>query len=218
MVVERLTLAVELLEARNGPASGLDVALDPSTPISDRAAALARLRVGAEARIRLVATNVSDPLPGMPSTVVPTRCGMLRATLDASGSVSPPGRAGLGPWVRADHAPKSWDGAVIAYRLADATDPVVDAELLGAMLLLALAHDPEHPHDDVTRLRRLDAYQAAILRALVEADSVRPASSTLGMHHSSIQSRHEALTRELGYDPRTPMGRARTSLRPFCSG
>ena len=46
--------------------------------------------------------------------------------------------------MRADHAPKSWDGAVIAYRLADATDPVVDAELLGAMLLLALAHDPEH--------------------------------------------------------------------------
>ena len=209
MVVERLTLAVELLEARNGPASGLDAALDPSAPISDRAAALARLRVGTEARIRLIATNVSDPLPGMPSTVMATRFGMLRASLDVSGSVSPPGRAGLGPWVRADHAPASWDGAVIAHRLTDATDPVVDAELLGAMLLLALAHDPEHPHDDVTRLHRLDALEAAILRALVEADSIRAASSALGMHHSSIQSRHEGLTRELGYDPRTPIGRAR---------
>jgi hypothetical protein len=63
MVVERLTLAVELREARKGPASGLDVALDPSTPISDRAAALARLRVGTETRIRLVATIVSDRFP-----------------------------------------------------------------------------------------------------------------------------------------------------------
>jgi hypothetical protein len=29
------------------------------------------------------------------------------------------------------------------------------------------------------------------------------------MHHSSIQARHDALTRNLGYDPRTPLGNTR---------
>lgn len=60
---------------------------------------------------------------------------MLRATLDTSGTLTPAGRAGLGPWVRADHAPESWPGAIIAHRLTDAADPIVDATDLGAMLL-----------------------------------------------------------------------------------
>jgi len=111
--------------------------------------------------------------------------------------------------VRADHAPDSWDGAVVAYRLTDAADPIVDATDLGAMLRLAQSYDPAAPHDDVTRLAALDAREATILRTLVEADSIRAAAARLGMHHSTVQARHEALTRELGYDPRTPVGRMR---------
>ncbi|MEV8452319.1 helix-turn-helix domain-containing protein [Streptomyces sp. NPDC052095] len=209
MIVERLALAVELAEARLVPGNALDVALDPVCGIGERAAALARLRIDAGTRVRLVATSIDDVPPGAPSTIVPTRYGMLRATLDVSGEVSPGGRAGLGPWARADHAPESWAGAVVAHRLTDPADPVVDATGLGAMLLLAQAYDVETPHDDVRALGRLDTRSAAVLRVLVEADSIRAAAAELGLHHSTVQARHEAITRELGYDPRTPTGRMR---------
>lgn len=209
MVVERLALSVELFDARGGPASGLDIALDASRSLDDRTEALARLRVNVDTRVRIVASPVDDPAPGAPSTVVPTRYGLLRATLDTSGSVAPTGRGGLGAWVRADHAPDSWEGAVVAYRIGDRADPVVDADTLGAMVLLARAHDPEHPHPDVLAIDRLDPLEASIVRTLIETDSIRSAAARLGMHHSTVQARHEALTRELGYDPRTPQGRMR---------
>lgn len=77
------------------------------------------------------------------------------------------------------------------------------------MLLLARAYDPAHPHLDVTTLAGLDDRSAEILRVLVESDSIRAAAATLAMHHSSVQARHESLTRDLGYDPRTTVGRMR---------
>jgi hypothetical protein len=86
---------------------------------------------------------------------------------------------------------------------------VVDAADLGALLILARAYDPRAPHEDVVALRRLDPRSAEILRVLVEADSVRSAAAELGMHHTTLQARHEALTKELGYDPRAITGHAR---------
>jgi DNA-binding PucR family transcriptional regulator len=38
---------------------------------------------------------------------------------------------------------------------------------------------------------------------------VRAAASALGLHHSTLQARLESLTRQLGYDPRSPLGRSR---------
>lgn len=209
MVVERLALAVELFTSRGESAGALDIALDASRSAADRGEALARLRLNADTRVRVLATPVTDPAPGPRSTVVPTRFGLVRATLDTSGTLAPTGRGGLGAWGRADHAPESWEGAVVAYRIGDKDTPVVDADILGAMVLLARAYDPDHPHDDVTRLGRLDDLEASIIRAFVETDSIRAAAARLGMHHSTAQARHEALTRELGYDPRTPAGRMR---------
>ncbi|MEW2134079.1 helix-turn-helix domain-containing protein [Streptomyces sp. NPDC005435] len=209
MVVERLALALELRDARHGAGSGLEIAVDAATPVGERVAALAALRVDAGARIRLVATSLDDPAPQGLSTVVPTRYGMLRATLDAFGTCSPAGHAGLGPWVGADHAPTSWNGAIVAYRLTGADDPVIDAASLGVMLELVQSYDPDRPHEDVVALGRLDAHESEILRALVESDSVRSAAARLGIHHTTLRARHETLTRRLGYDPRTPVGRMR---------
>lgn len=41
---------------------------------------------------------------------------------------------------------------------------------------------------------------------------MRAAATALGMHHSTLQARHDALTTELGYDPRSLAGRARFQL------
>lgn len=215
MIVERLALAVDLLETRYAPVSGLDIAIDPARPVDERATALARLKVEPGSRIRIIATRSDAPAGDAYSAAVPTRYGMLRATLRRSDAPPPSTPAGLGPWVRADHAPESWEGAVVALRLADASDPVVDATDLGALLLLARAHDPEAPHADVTALARLDALSAEVLRTLVEADSIRAAAAALGMHHSTVQARHEALTRELGYDPRSALGKVRYAAAEF---
>lgn len=209
MVVERLALAAELLEARHSTDGALDVALDATRSIGERSGVLARLRIDAGARVRIIATAVENESPGASSTVVPTRFGMLRATVDLTGSLAVQGRAGLGPWVRADHAPDSWEGAILAHRLTSPSDPIIDATDLGALLDLLTIYDADTPHPDVAALSRLDARTAEVLRTLVECGSIRAAAAALGMHHSTVQARHEAISRELGYDPRTPIGQLR---------
>lgn len=111
--------------------------------------------------------------------------------------------------VRADQLPRSWESALIALRLTDESEPVVDAAELGILLSLALAFDPAAPPEDVVALARLDERSRGALAALIEADSVRAAATAWGVHHSTMQARYESLTRELGVDPRSPLGRAR---------
>lgn len=55
----------------------------------------------------------------------------------------------------------------------------------------------------------LAAVSGEILRVLVEADSIRAATTRPAMHHSTLQARHESLIHYLGYDPRTTAGRMR---------
>lgn len=211
LIVERLALAVELLETRRWSGGGMDVVLAAGREPDERRESLALLGIDSSARIRVLATRAGHAAPGALSTVVPTRYGMMRATVDISGDIRLADRTGVGTWVRADRAPESWEAALIAYQLTDAADPVVDATDLGAALLMVRVYDPDVPHDDVTRLGELDALESSVLRTLVEADSIRSAASRLGMHHSSVQARYDALMRTLGYDPRTPLGRLRYS-------
>lgn len=209
MIVERLSLAAALIGSRRRPAGELEVIIDAARPVEERSTALARLRLEPDTRIRIVATDADSAGTGGPTAEVPTRYGILRATLDRSGTVGSSGRTGLGPWVRADHAPESWEGAIVAHRLADPATPIVDAADLGVMLDLVRAYQPGPAHDDVRRLAGLDSRTAEILRVLVEADSIRAAATRLAMHHSTLQARHESLIHQLGYDPRTTAGRMR---------
>ncbi|MFC7011591.1 hypothetical protein ACFQMH_07660 [Streptomyces viridiviolaceus] len=209
MIVERLALGVELIEGRRRPERGFDAVIDAARPIAERVTLLAKHRLDAATPVRILATAADTAELGAPSAIVPTRYGLLRATLDVFGKLDPPEPVGFGTWVRADRAPDSWDAAIIALRLTDDSAPAVDATDLGAMLLLAQAYDPQNPHDDVRALAGLDTRSADVLRTLVEADSIRSAAATLGMHHSTVQARHEALTQTLGYDPRTNVGQMR---------
>lgn len=206
MVVERLALATELVESRHRPDAAIHVAIDHERPSADRLAALARLRLDPGTRARAIAVPLDSDAPA--SVPVATGAGMVRAVID-DGSAIVSGRAGLGMWGRADALADSWRTAVIALRVTDGRHPIVDATDLGAMLLMAEAYDPAAAPHDVRMLAGLDARSREVLTALVEAESLRAASAALGMHHSSVQARHESLTGELGYDPRSPLGRAR---------
>jgi hypothetical protein len=123
------------------------------------------------------------------------------------------GPAGVGVTLRADQLPESFRTAVLALRLLPAADAVVDAADFGIMLGAVSALEPVAAQQpDVLALARLDARTRAVLDELAASDSVRAAATALGMHHSTLQARHDALTNVLGYDPRSLDGRARFRL------
>ncbi|MFJ6532528.1 hypothetical protein [Microbacterium sp. NPDC091662] len=208
MVIERLALAVELITARRHEDGALEIAIDAARSPADRSAALARLNVDPSTRVRVSALSAELPVADARSTLVATPRGIVRAVLD-DGSRAWAGPGGRGTVVRAEQLPESWEAALVALRLTDAAHPVVDAADLGALVLLAQAYDPAQPPDDVVALSRFDARTREVLSAVVESESLRSAAAALGMHHSTVQARHESLLRDLGYDPRSAMGRAR---------
>lgn len=165
-----------------------------------------------------------------PSTVVATPYGLVRAVvLGQDAEITGP--AGLGTAQPADQLAESFHTAVLALRLVPTrgavagggvpaggavdrvVDRVVDAADLGVVLAAVSALEPVAAQQaDVVALARLDARTRAVLDELASADSVRAAAAALGMHHSTLQARHDALTAELGYDPRSLHGRARFQL------
>ncbi|HJQ05490.1 MAG TPA: hypothetical protein VJ872_08610 [Nocardioides sp.] len=213
MVLERLALALDLLEARRSPTGDLDVALDATRPLDERIKALGRLRISPTSRVCVLATYAESRQTTSPlTTLIPTRYGIVQATLCRSEVEPPTTPAGFGLWLPADRAPESWESALYSLRLTGDGRPVVDAIQMGALIVAARAYDPEAPHDDVRAVARLDERSAHILLVLVESDSLRAAAAELGMHHSTLQAKHEWLTRELGYDPRTINGRIRYGI------
>ncbi|MGI5191746.1 hypothetical protein ACQEVI_26645 [Promicromonospora sp. CA-289599] len=218
MVIERLALAVDVVGARRpGQAdSALETALDAARDVEERRVALSRLRLDPARLVRVVARPLAHPVERRagtgPSTVVATPHGLVRAVvLDRDAEVSGP--AGVGVPLRADELPESFRTAVLALRLLPGSDAVVDAAALGIVLAAVSALEPvaaEQP--DVVALARLDARTRAVLDELASAESVRAAAAALGMHHSTLQARHDALTNDLGYDPRSLDGRARFRL------
>ncbi|MEF2254982.1 hypothetical protein [Microbacterium schleiferi] len=206
MVVERFALAVTVTLARHEPDAALEIVIDRDRPRADRVSALARLRLDASSRVRIAALPPDHDELG--SGLLAGHAGVLRGLLLDS-TREAPARGGISPWVRADLLPEGWEAATLALRLTGPAHPVVDAGELGSLLLAVGAFDPSAPPEDVTTLAGLDPRSRDVLGALVNTDSLRGASAALGMHHSTVQARHEALTRDLGYDPRSPLGRAR---------
>ncbi len=223
MILERLALALGIIRARRsvGPESAVELAISSYAAADERAAALPRLRLGAE-RLRLIASQPDPaPLPQHPSAVVATRHGLTRATI-LDGAISPVAawraeatdglRLGIGIVGAGDALPGSWASALVAVRLTEPAEPIVDAAELGALLLVAQAADSGPLHPDAVALGGIDARSRELLDAVVDEQSVRAAAVRLGRHHSSVQDRMAALVDALGYDPRTSRGHARYVL------
>lgn len=218
MVVERLALAVDLVGARGPgrPGSALEIAVDAARDVAERRVALSRLRLDPARETRIAALPLShDPgaaLPTAVSTVVATPYGLVRVViLGRDATISGP--AGVGIVRRGDQLPESFRTALLALRLLPVSGAVVDAAELGVVLAAVSALEPVAALEpDVISLARLDARARAVLDELAAAESVRAAATALGMHHSTLQARHDALTSELGYDPRSLDGRARYRL------
>ena len=213
MILERLSLAVAIVDARRSgmDAGALETALDAARSSEERAAAARRLGLDAAGSLIVCAQAADVAAPsGVRSTIIATPDGLIRASVMAGRASLGPGRAGLATAMDAAALPAAWRDARLALHLTDRRTPVVHAGDLGAMMILARGFDRAAPlHPDAVALLELDPRSLEMLDELVAAESVRAAASALGVHHSSLQSRHEALTKQLGYNPRSASGRAR---------
>lgn len=208
MILDRARLALAIVEMRSAPTtSAVDRVIDAGASRVDRQAAAHRLRL--DGPVRIVAAPPPGPQPFVgPATVLATPRGPVWVGL--GDGLAPTGPAGVSLAADLDGIPRACADALLALRLTDARHPVVDAADLGVLIGLARAHErsPE-VYPDVEVLATLDARTLDALDVVVDSDSIRSAATTLLLHHSTLQARHETWTRTLGYDPLSPSGRGR---------
>lgn len=231
MVLERLAIAIaiggtgtaEEVLSRRAVELLLDAPLGGQVDEQQRLAASARLRLDPLLAVRAVAMPSRTPAPqGRPSAILATPWGIARAAIvpaKASYPLQPDGagvghgaRVGVGVGGTITDLPYSWRTAVIALRLADIAHPESRADDLGSFLDLCLSAD-RHTEllPDVATVDAVigASWSVETLQALADGASIRSVAATAGIHHSSVHAKLPELTRRLGYDPLTPMGRAR---------
>ncbi|TFB84372.1 hypothetical protein E3O11_09735 [Cryobacterium levicorallinum] len=222
MILERLAIALGIAWERISPAAAtrraLQVIIDSESTPQARLEATHRLRLVPRTLYRVSATPEDTILSG-PSVVLSTDFGSIRAGLQATEItevVEPTERAGIGISTPPDALDRSWASALIALRLSSEREPVVNAEELGAMLLLADATDGRaHDSPDLIALEALVQSQpraAAILESIADTDSLRAVAVEVGLHHSTVQAKAAGFADALGFDPRSPRGRVRLAL------
>lgn len=213
MILDRLSLSIAAVHGRRDlpDLDAIEVLLDNRSSREERAVAAARLRLDAGSPVRIAALPVDagEYVPGHSTITAGTR-GMVRVVLCSPGTVPRSGPAGHALASTPDRLPLAWSDAQFGLRLSDSIRPVVDTDELGVMMALVRAFDPDEPlHPDVAVLRDLDGSTRNRLDELVAATSIRQAAASLGIHHSTLQARRDALVQRLGYDPRSPTGRPR---------
>ena len=125
-----------------------------------------------------------------------------------------PAQAGVGIAVAPEALPRSWASALIALRLSSEREPVVSADALGAVLVLAEASAPLEIPDvaAVAKLVRAHPGASALLEAIAATESLRAAGVDTGLHHSTVQAKAAQFSEALGFDLRSPQGRVRLAI------
>ncbi len=228
MVLERLAWGLRMTIERSESAipvdrgAGVEILLDASALPGERHRAGVRLHLADTDTARVVAVPPDDAPSSARSlsTVMPTPVGPVKAIVEVASArrpaVPPPPRAGVGPWVQVRELPESWRAAVVALRLTGASTPVLMADELGPLLVLAAGVDAQPgPIPEVELLDSVTStwpWAASTLEALSAHDSVRAAAQELNVHHSTVQARCEQLEDVVGFSLRNQAGRTRIAL------
>ena len=222
MVLERAAAAarVVLLRTRgrtpiraSGDEAAIEVLIDANAPPEARRHAVHVLGLTGTPQIRAVAlargTRIEPVIRTEP---------MVRAKPQA---IDGP-RSGIGTAVSLDRVPASWAAARTALRFtAEGTsdDPgprSVRYDELGGLALLAESLSSTAPRipDEFALEHAATAapWMLATLNVVATSASVRAASATLLIHHSTLQERIEHAERLLGWTIRSPHGRHRLYL------
>jgi hypothetical protein len=234
MVLERFALAGSILLDRTVnalPAVGdpalVELIVSASAGIAERSRALHLLGLTPSASLQVAVSTapISGPISGPISAPISgssAQVGNYVVTLLPTGAALEPtagSRAGIGPALPAIQAADSWRAARTAFRLASPEEPVVQADGLGGLLVLAERLRPEDiaTAPDVAAIDRIAAEPGgddllAILRAYCITDSVRKAAALVYRHHSTVAYRLEHAEAVLGFELDNPQGRFRLSL------
>ncbi|WP_010205167.1 helix-turn-helix domain-containing protein [Salinibacterium sp. PAMC 21357] len=221
MILERVALAIGILFERTGPAESMhnpvEVLLDAADTTEHRHSAAQSLHLVPTTRYRVITqpANTANAAAG-PSAVITTVAGTIRAEIVLSSDTVTALRAGIGIAASPADLVRSWLSALTALRLTSESEPVLHADDLGSLLLLAEISPAGAPENcDLQSLGvviRETPRILPMLDTLAASESLRAAASTLGFHHSTVQSRAEELSGKLGFDVRTSRGRTRLSV------
>lgn len=219
MILERMAIALGIAVERTSPAAAsrraLQLVIDADTTPQARLAAAQRLHLEARSEYRVSATPMDTVVSG-PSVVMNTDFGSVRAALHTVDVVEPGERAGIGLLALPAALDRSWASALIALRLSSPREPVVYADELGAILMLAETADAQaYDSADLIALAALVKSQpraAALLESIAGTESLRAVAVEVGLHHSTVQAKASDFAQALGFDLRSPHGRVRLSL------
>lgn len=221
MILERVALAIGILFERTGPAESLhnsvEILLDAAETAEHRQNAAQSLHLVPTTRYRVITKPASSAnVAAGPSAILATVAGDVRAEIILSTDAVKTPRAGIGIAAVPADLVRSWLSALTALRLTSENDPVLYADDLGSLLLLAEISPSGAPENcDLQSLGvvvRETPRILPMLDTLAASESLRAAASTLGFHHSTVQSRAEELSGKLGFDVRTSRGRTRLSV------
>lgn len=221
IILERLALALQVrLDQSRAPAPrDLALLFDDTIDVAVRRDAATRRGLLSGVRLRAIAAPlfaVWRTHPPGPEDVVATDFGPVHAAVIPAVAAVAASPLGIGVAVERDDLALSFRTAVVALRLADsATDGISRADDLG-VLAETLADQPLRPRMDADEeaVARLAAHPwgIATLDALVRSTSVRDAARIVGIHHSTMTSRIETITAELGFSPVDGWARTRTGV------
>ncbi|MGQ0626190.1 MAG: helix-turn-helix domain-containing protein [Sporichthyaceae bacterium] len=223
MILERLALSVRI---RHGSGSreidgrrNLGRLLDPSLPIEDRrvAAAALDLRSGQQYRIAVAPLfAIWIEHPAVPEDVVATAYGPMHAmVVPASTRMLAAGPCGIGVATPIEALHHSFRTGLVALRLCDPPrTPAVNADDYAGLVDL-LADAPADTHQPDVAL--VDAvcrhpWGCETLDAITRSTSARQAARVAGVHHSTMQTRIDAVIAEMGFDPFDGYGRVRVGI------
>ncbi|MFI5606510.1 helix-turn-helix domain-containing protein [Amycolatopsis sp. NPDC051903] len=217
VLAERLATTVRIVLDRTGPGAAngdpaaVEVLVDAGADEDTRLDAARRLGLAVDGVFTVTVSTGGSRPPGS------ARLGDLDVGITPS--ASPTGaRSAAGPAAGVRDLPWSYDQARLAFRLTADGEPGpshVDAAALGGLLALAPGCDTRSAVAEVALLERvLAAHPWALetLAAVAAEPSLRAAAAVVPVHHSTLQSRVDLLTAELGYGPATPAGRTRLTI------
>ncbi len=224
MVLERLALSGSILLDRTmntlpalGDSALIELVVSASAGIAERSRALHLLGVGPTAPLRVAVSTRPPSGPALSAQIGDQVVTLLPANtppipLDGE-------RFGIGPALPAIQATDSWRDARTALRLSTPEHPVVHADDLGGLLILAERLRPQDiaGSPDVAALDRIAAEPGGpdlltILHALCTTDSIRKAATLVHRHHSTVAYRLEQAESILGFPLDNPHNRFRLRL------
>jgi hypothetical protein len=215
MLLERLALAMGITSertTRRPPRPALDVLVDAFAPREDKESMARALGMSPTKTERVVASPAAvTPLSEeIHSAVLPTEVGLLRVFLYRGGPLV--GRAGIGIPTPALELASSWKSAITALKLTTQARGVMDAADLGVLLQLGSLDFDDPDVAALVRVSEISPWAVPTLDALAEGGSVRAAAVLLERHPSTVHTRIDSLSSALGFDVRSPLGRARAAI------